>query len=466
MPSRLRHFFLLFLLLATGGVTFVCGVTSTRWIDTTFPGFFVLDNHVVASISLLHWPIASRPHLYQHEVVAVNGQPVTTTTALYAQIRELPADTPVTYTFAQHGQRTEVTLPTTHFTVKDWALLFGTYFVNGIALALIGIVAWYWSPPSPASSALLSLGVSMGLFLITAADLYAPYWFFRVHILTEAAFPAAAVHLALVFPLERIRWARSLFLALPYVVAGLLGLGYECFLYRPQAYTLTHNLCTLYAGIAGVFLLGKTVWDYWTTASLEIRRKIRVVVLGSLSGFGFPTVLMLFAGLNGSQFSFNYAACTLFVFPLSIGYVLVTQDLLRIERLLRRSTYSLTGLVLVTLSLSIDHPHAGAALPSLDHWAEATTGKRPTMTVRSDIKRTIEQSDPLLIKTMLLVCRHDFLPGCLSAARKERRKAALPTLPISPTQGGRPERRTSKFSEEVTDTFLRSSTHEAFSKGT
>jgi hypothetical protein len=349
MAHHLRHTIFYLLLLATVGLTLVCGWTSSWWIGTTFPGFFVMDNRVVASISLPHWPVAAHAEVYQQQVVAVNGQPVTTSAALYAQIRRLPAGAPVTYTLEQHGQRSEVTLPAYLFTAKDWSLLFGAYFVNGVAIALIGLATWYWSSTAPTGSALLSLSLTMALFIVTAADLYAPHWFFRNHILGEAFFPAAAVHLALVFPRERLRHARAFYLALPYGVAGLSGLSYEVFLYQPAAYSQIHNLCTVYAGLAGCCLIGKMVWDYGSMASLDIRRKIRVVVLGCLSGYGFPTVLMLAAGLQGGQCAVNYAAFTLFVFPLSIGYVLIKQDLLRTEMMLRRGISCLIFLALTAL---------------------------------------------------------------------------------------------------------------------
>jgi len=34
------------------GIAGTAGITSTRWINTVFPGFFVLANNVVASVSL------------------------------------------------------------------------------------------------------------------------------------------------------------------------------------------------------------------------------------------------------------------------------------------------------------------------------------------------------------------------------------------------------------------------------
>src|SRR5262245_52729664 len=108
---------------------------------------------------------------------------------------------------------------------------------------------------------------------------------------------------------------------------------------------------------------------------------------------------MLVAGLKGNQSSVNYAAFTLFVFLLSIGYVLVTQDLRRVEMLLRRSVYSFTGLVLMTLFLGTDHPEARAALTSVEHWTKSAAAKRLTTNSKSDVARTVQRPDPLLIKT-------------------------------------------------------------------
>ena len=362
MTSRLRCSILWVLLLMTTSLTLVCGLTSTWWMDKTFPGFFVMDNRVVASISLPHWPIASHPQLYQQQIVAVNGQPVDTASALYAQVRALPAGVLVTYTLQQQEQRTEVSLPSARFTGKDWSLLFGAYVLNALALSFIGIVAWYWGPASATCHALLSLGLTMAFFMMTAADLYAPHWFFRLHILGEVFFPAAAIHLALVFPRERLGRTRAVWLALPYGISSVLGLSYELFLYQSAAYSLLHNLCTLYAGLAGCLFIGKMVWDYVDTPLSEIQRKIRVVVFGSLIGYGFPTVLMLIAGVKGGQLAVNYAAFTLFVFPLSIGYVLITQDLVRMEILLQRSVSALAGFAFVALCLGSGGNDARAAL--------------------------------------------------------------------------------------------------------
>jgi hypothetical protein len=62
------------LVLAVFGLALTCGVMSFRWVDTPFPGFFVMANRVVTSVSLPHWPVALRNHIYQQAVVAVNSR--------------------------------------------------------------------------------------------------------------------------------------------------------------------------------------------------------------------------------------------------------------------------------------------------------------------------------------------------------------------------------------------------------
>jgi hypothetical protein len=69
------------------GLAVLCTVSSTRWIGTSFPGFFVMANRVVASVSLPHWPVVHDRSIYQQAVVAVNSQPVATATELYERER-------------------------------------------------------------------------------------------------------------------------------------------------------------------------------------------------------------------------------------------------------------------------------------------------------------------------------------------------------------------------------------------
>jgi signal transduction histidine kinase len=332
------------------GFVVVCGILSVRWIGVPFSGFFLLANRVVPSVSLPHWAITQHRHIYQQTLIAVNEQPVATSEEAYALVRSLPLGSPITYTLEKNGQTTQVVFPSVLFTLKDYCLLFGAYLLNGLAITFIGLGVWFLKPTAPASRALLSLGLSAGVWALTAADLYSPSWFFRVHIIGEAFFPASFVHLALVFPVDRLRRFRAFFLGMPYLAALSLTAAYEILLYQPAAYSTIQNLCSVYAGVGLLTLLSKVVWDYLGADSHLTQQRTRVILLGFFTGFGFPTILMFLAGLTGGEVAVNYAAFTAFLFPLSVGYAVVKHNLFEIDTMVKRGVYYLSLTAVLSLS--------------------------------------------------------------------------------------------------------------------
>ncbi len=323
------------------GIALVCTLTSRRWIGRTFPGFFVMANKVVASVSLPDWPVAGSG-IYQRAVIAVNGTPVADANEIYAAVQRLPVDSGITYALEEGNTRSTVVMRSRRFTYEDYFLIFPPYLLSGIALALIGIVVWWLAPEAPASKALLIGGLAGGVFAITAADLYSPGHFFRLHIMGEAFFPASLeIHLALVFPADRLRRWRKLLLAVPYAIAFALSVPYEIYLYKPAIYSLIHNLCMIYAGVGGAILLGAVTWDYFSSESYAVRQRIRIILLGLIAGFGFPGCLMFYSGIAGGGIPVNYAGYTVFLFPLSVGYAILKHDLFEIDRFLKRSVYYL-----------------------------------------------------------------------------------------------------------------------------
>lgn len=406
------------------GVALICVLTSTYWVQTVFPGFFVMANRVVASVSLPSWPVANHRHTYQHTVVAVNGTPITSSEELYAIVRQLPPDTAVTYTLEKDKKRSQVIVPTRTFTLGDYVFLFGSYIVSGLALALTGLVVWILKPEVPASQALFVTGIAGSLFAFTGLDLYGPHWFFRLHVIAEALFPAGFLHLALVFPVDRVRRCRAVLLSLPYVVTGGLSIAYELFLHRPDAYSLIHNLSTFYGGLGGAALFSSTVWAYFTTNSHLVRQRIRVVLVGFLSGFALPVLLMLSSGVTGGGVSINYAGFTVILFPLSLGYAIVKHDLFEIDALLKRSAYYLTLTVILTLAylaflalLNFSLSSHGAAHsplfplfftltavlllnPLKEHLQKGVD--RVFFRLRYDPKKTLETTSATLASTLLL----------------------------------------------------------------
>src|SRR5262245_7593411 len=220
--------------------------TSLEWIGRPFPGFMVLDNRVVASINLAHWSGAGVSNLFQSQVLAVDGRPVASAAALYAEVASRPVGTPVTYRLRRGGRESEAVVPTQRFGVTDWLLLFGVFLLNGITYVAAAAVVWVLSP-RPLGRAFVVAALSWALFLLTAMDLYGPATFFRLHVAAETLVPATMFQLALLFP-EPHRLARWRFAG--YVPALVVLVLYEIFLYEPRVYSMLMQLNMALLGAA------------------------------------------------------------------------------------------------------------------------------------------------------------------------------------------------------------------------
>ena len=313
-------------------------LTSAAWVGRVFPGFFLLDNRVVASVGLAHWPGATVPGLYQSQVVAIDDQPVARTADVYEHVGALPPGTPVRYRLRWRGEERDVTIPTRRFDLRDWGLVFGAYLLDSSVYMASGLVVWALRPRSALARVMLVFGTSFALWLLTAMDLYGPAALFRLHVVGEVMFPAAAFHLGLLFPQPHPRariWPAF------YLLSFAVLVPYELFLYRPTAYTVIHNLCVLYLGIAAVFFTVRLVGEHRRGRSALARQRIRVVTLGTLVGFAFPGLLFIVSVFLGGGLSFTPAALTGFLFGITLAYAVVKHDLFEIDAMVKRGAYYL-----------------------------------------------------------------------------------------------------------------------------
>jgi hypothetical protein len=81
---------------------------SRSWVGRTFPGFFLMSNRVVASVSLPDWFALPPAQLFQHEVVAVDGRRVSSSEEVYAYVGALAPGTRVSYALRDRGGETRV----------------------------------------------------------------------------------------------------------------------------------------------------------------------------------------------------------------------------------------------------------------------------------------------------------------------------------------------------------------------
>jgi signal transduction histidine kinase len=342
---------------AAGGVAALCIATSLGWVGITFPGFFVMNNRVVPSVGLAHWSGTGSDPVYQRQVQTLDGRAVTSAAEIYGAVASAPPDRPFVYGLQTRTGIELHTITSMTFTWRDFALMFGPLILNGLVFSVVALLVWILGARSAATLATTLFTLDVGLFCLTALDLYGPGHFFRLHVATEALLPVTLSHLCLVFPVVRLDTRRRSALQALYGTAFALVGVYEWVLYTPAAYTLVHNACMAAVGIAGVALSASCIHGYVTSTSPLVRRRLAVLAFGILCGFAVPTWVMLASVFEGGARALNVAVFTAFLFPLALAYAVVKHDLFEIDAMLRRgvSHLALTSVVLTvyaTLALA------------------------------------------------------------------------------------------------------------------
>src|SRR5262245_11996512 len=342
-PGRVRLFALA---IGLAGISLAARttLTSAAWVGRTFPGFPVLINRVVPSVSLARWSGSSVPDLYQSQVLAVDGTPVTSAQAIYDLVASRPPGTPFRYLLEKGGRKHEVVIPSQRFGLEDWVFIFGAYLLNSTVGLISGLVVWVLRPNSALARAFLAFGAAWAAFFLTAMDLYGPWTFVRVHHFVEPLAAAAALQLFMLFP-QPHPWARWRFVG--YAAALPISLAYQVFLYTPAAFSAILMASMLFMGIDGVFLGGRLISAYWHGDSQLTRQRVRMITLGTLLGFGIPGGVLFISAITWGQVAMNLAAFTPFLFTLSLAYAIVKHDLLEIDAMVKRGAYYLllTGAV-------------------------------------------------------------------------------------------------------------------------
>ena len=148
MTARAARRTVVALALAQATLLVVVGVNTTRWIGTTFPGFFLVSNRVVPSIALRDWADGNASRFFQHQVVAVDGVPMSSAAGVYERVRHAPPGTPIAYTFrTSSGSLLTATVRSRRFSETDYAMLFVTFLLTSIAFFDVTLRLERWLRP-------------------------------------------------------------------------------------------------------------------------------------------------------------------------------------------------------------------------------------------------------------------------------------------------------------------------------
>ncbi len=328
---------------------------AASWIGRPFPGFLVLENRVVASAGLAHWPATAAGAIYQHEVVAVDGRPLEDARALQAYVESLPPGTPVRYRLRQGEREREREVATRRFSGPDFFLLFGAYLLGGLSMGGVAIAIRRLRPADRTARGTATALSIIGLWGLTAMDLYGPYRLFRLHAALECLLFAGMVHLALVFPYPRRLVERSpRLLVATYCAAAALTLASQLTLYEPARYAATHRVAMALFGASLLLVIASQIRAYLRPPTFEARQRVKVLVLGAVASLAPGALLSLSSAASGGQTPENTIAWSGAIFPFAVGYAVLRSDLFQVDEILRRSVnYALvSGLVTLVYAVT------------------------------------------------------------------------------------------------------------------
>jgi len=341
---------------------------SLAWIGAIFPGFLVLSDGVIPTVSALDWP-PDRQAVFHAQVVAVDGQRVGDSAAILAAVATRSEGTPIEYQLRRAGVAFTVTLPARRFGVSDYLQTFGILLVFGGAWLGCGVTVGMLQPATRQAQVFLLQSVIAGLYPITAIFLYQPgfVWLGRLCVILECLLGATWAHLALVFPVERRLggWQRSIVRGL-YALGLALGAGVLWGLSRtPPSLAPLYVEYSFAAGGLAAFLVA-LVAGYRENPGGRVRLRMRALLPGAVVAASLAGFALLNSVVAGRNFPVQFGLLLSPLFSASVAYAIATQDLFDIDRVVRQSfVYALLTLI-VTSAYAVTLAISSSVLPESD----------------------------------------------------------------------------------------------------
>ena len=317
------------------GETFL---SSSRWIDQPFPGFFVHENLTVGPYFVPGWSGAAAGVQSLDRVVSVNGSQLRDRAEFYDLARKAPLGSQLRYRVIRDAQVLELTVATMTFGLRDWFLSFGIYIVIGLAFLVIGVAPYFFRTSSPVALPLCFMVLTVFVWFQTTFDFMTEALLpkeLRIFALTLT--PSAAIHLALLLsrgsalpslhPLHTV-WIYGIGLALG-------ALNSATFFGPLETWIDNFRAGYIYVCVGAISFLAITGMALRRVQSDLDRSRLRVMFVGALLGFLVPALTTVLTSSFHLPIPYNIALVPTVFFPISVAYALLKYSLFDLGNALR-----------------------------------------------------------------------------------------------------------------------------------
>jgi signal transduction histidine kinase len=337
-------------------LTIYATIESLSWLGVTFPGFLVMANGVVPTVSGYSWP-PDKAVLFHHRVVAVDGVGVDSSADIYGLVRDKSPGQAVEYRLDVGSGESTVRLPALRFGVGDYLQTYGILLFFGVTNLVIGLVIGFLQPRTKQARVFLLHAFVAGVYPISSVFLHHPGFEYlgKLCLIAECFVSATFVHLAITFPVERFRnGGRLPLVLLLYIISALLAVwvldGFE----RDPPVLTGLYVAYLYTAAGLILMIASMAYGYWENRDSLVRPRIKAVVPGAILAAGVQAFVFLNNALGGRDLPVQFGLLAPSPYYLGIAYAIAKHDLFDIDRVVRLS------FVYFVLSVIVIGAYAGA----------------------------------------------------------------------------------------------------------
>ena len=331
-------------------------LSSSRWINRPFPGFFIHENLTVGPYFMPGWTGAAGGLQSLDRVARLEGRQLRDRAELYELVRGIPVGSAIRYQVIRDARVLDYTIPTMSFTFRDWLLTFGIYIFIGLAFLLIGVTPYFFRASSPVALPLCFMVLTVFVWFQTTFDFMTEAMLPKeLRIFALVLTPSAGIHLALLLRGgSLVPTVRPLYLALIYGVALVLGTVNSVTFFGPlETWIQNFRAGYIYLCIgAGSFLVITGSALRRSESDLD-RSRLRVMFVGALLGFLIPTVTTVLTSSYQFRIPYNLALIPTVFFPMSVAYALLKYSLFDLGNALRVGLSRIALLALLVASYAV-----------------------------------------------------------------------------------------------------------------
>src|SRR5688572_14721064 len=204
------------------GQTFV---STVRWLNEPFPGFFVYENLTVGPYYAPGWSGTAAGLRSLDRVVSVDQQELRNRAQFYNLVQSAPAGSVLQYRVLRDDRVVDLNIPSQRLSLRDWLLCFGLYILIGLAFLIIGVAPYFYRASSIVALPLCFMVLMVFVWFQTTFDFMTDGALPKeIRILALGLTPSAAIHLALL--LRNVTLGTTLSNVYPAIIYGagaLLG---------------------------------------------------------------------------------------------------------------------------------------------------------------------------------------------------------------------------------------------------